>query len=114
MCALHVTRYALRAQHASIEREFLPGFEADDLVIANLQLNSTRLTAKTTMRLYKFVRGILGLALPASWRFKLQMGPIAFNKEGFINRRPCHAAPFSNVIALSPEISACRSGRSPA
>ena len=34
MRALEVALHALRAQHPAIERELLPGLEADDLVVS--------------------------------------------------------------------------------
>src|SRR5262245_51031833 len=53
MGSLQVPLDTFRTQHAAVERKVLPRLEADDLVVPDLQLNSTLLAAKTAMRLHK-------------------------------------------------------------
>src|SRR5690606_28852799 len=49
--ALEVALDALRAEHAAIERKLVPGLEADDLVVLDLQLDAALLPAEAAMRL---------------------------------------------------------------
>src|SRR6185436_12887377 len=51
MRALEVAFDALRAEHSAVERELLPGFEADHFVVADLELDAALLSAEATVRL---------------------------------------------------------------
>ena len=53
---LQVALDALRAQHAAIERKLLPRLEADDLVVAHLQLNPALLSAEAAVGLDQALR----------------------------------------------------------
>ena len=55
MGALQVALHALRAEHARVERELLPGLEADDLVVAHLQLDAALHAAEPAVRLDQLV-----------------------------------------------------------
>ena len=56
MRALQVALDALRAEHAAVERELLPRLEADDLVVADLELDAALLAAEAAVRLDEPVR----------------------------------------------------------
>src|SRR4026209_1919690 len=56
MGSLQVPLDAFRTQHAAVERKLFPRFEADDLVVPDLQLNSSLLSTETAMRLHEPVR----------------------------------------------------------
>ena len=53
--ALQVPFDALRAQLAFVERKLVPRFEADHLVVVNLQLDAALLAAEATVRLHHAV-----------------------------------------------------------
>src|SRR5438046_2584606 len=114
MRALHVALHAFGTEHAAIERELFPRLESDDLVVSDLELNSTLLAAETAMSSDQLLCGILGFTLPASGRFVVQMRPVTLRKRAFVNRQPCHQVPFSNAIGSSQEIFVCMAGIRPA
>src|SRR5437016_5400859 len=114
MRALHVSLHALRTKHAAIERKLFPRLKADDLIAADLELNAALLTAKTAVGLHEFFRRILSLALPAAGRLIFQMRPITFGQHLRINRRPCHATPFSIAIESWPATFVCTRDKRPA
>ena len=66
MVRLQIALHAFRAEHSAIERELLPRLEADDLVVADLQLNAALLSAEAAMRLYQTFRRIPRFILPAT------------------------------------------------
>ena len=51
VAALQVALHALRAELALVEREVVPGLEADDLVVVDLQLDAALLTAEAAVGL---------------------------------------------------------------
>jgi hypothetical protein len=53
MRALKVPLHALWTEHAAVERELFPGFEANDHVISNLELDPALLAAKAAVRLHQ-------------------------------------------------------------
>src|SRR5438034_8106689 len=51
-----------------VEWKLFPRLEADQLIAADLELNSTLLTTKTTMRLHQTLSGVARLVLPSPRR----------------------------------------------
>ena len=51
--ALQVALHTLRTQHAAVEGELFPRFEANHLVVADLELNPALLPAEAAMRLHE-------------------------------------------------------------
>src|SRR5262245_6829594 len=58
---LEVALDALGAQHPLVEGEFLPGFETDDDVVLNLELDAALLATEATMRFDELFRVCGGL-----------------------------------------------------
>jgi hypothetical protein len=52
---LQVALDPLRAQHAAVEGELVPGLEADDLVVLDLELHAALLAAEAAVRLDQLV-----------------------------------------------------------
>jgi hypothetical protein len=53
--ALEIALHALRTEHAAVEGKILPGLEADDLVVAHLELNAALLPAEAAVRLHQAI-----------------------------------------------------------
>ena len=53
MRALEVPLHTFRAQHSAIEWKFLPRLEADDFVVAHLELYAALLPAEAAMSLHE-------------------------------------------------------------
>ena len=75
VAALEVTLDALRAQLALVERELVPRFEADDGVVADLQLDAALLTAEAAVRLHDAVG--VDLRIPAAGRGDVEVRAVA-------------------------------------
>jgi hypothetical protein len=52
MASLHVALDTLWTEHSVVERELFPGFKANHLIAANLELYPALLAAKTAMRFH--------------------------------------------------------------
>src|SRR5207245_9358077 len=53
---LQVTLYAFRTKLSLIDGKFLPGLEADDLVLPDLELDAALHAAETAVRFHELVR----------------------------------------------------------
>ena len=74
MAALQVALHALRAELALVERELVPGLEADDLVVLHLQLDAALLAAEAAVRLDHAVD--LEAGVPAAGRRLVEVRPV--------------------------------------
>ena len=70
--ALEVALHALGAELALVEGEFLPGLEADDLVVLHLELDAALLAAEAAVGLHDLVRR--GVGEPTAGRGEVQVG----------------------------------------
>ena len=61
MCALQIALYSFWTQFSFVERECVPGFIADYLVLLYQELDSALLAAKTAMCFYHFFRHNTGI-----------------------------------------------------
>ena len=75
MVALQITLHTLRAKHAAVERKLLPWLEADDAVVAHLELNTALLAAEAAMSFDQRLADGLRFFLPAARRCVIQMRP---------------------------------------
>jgi hypothetical protein len=73
VAALQISLHALRAQHALVERELLPRFEPNHLVVPDFELNATLLPTEAAVRLHQPVGGVLALIVPAALRRGLRV-----------------------------------------
>src|SRR5208282_5982218 len=116
------TFHSFRAQFAFVEREFVPGFISNYLIVFYQELDSALLAAKTAVCIYYFVRHNTGIQSPAS-------RPRKMRAKLFSNRfRLCakcgHGSPFKyslwmEIVAVfdveralaESRIDRCRHGR---
>jgi hypothetical protein len=76
MRILQVAAHALGAEHAAVERELLPGLEADHLVVDHLQLDPALLPAEAAVRLHQPVGLAPGLLAVGHARRVLRVRPV--------------------------------------
>ena len=81
MAALQVALHALWAEHPAVERELLPGLEADHLVVAHLELDAALLAAEAAVRLDQPVRRLRATRSPAAGRLVVEVRPVAASSE---------------------------------
>ncbi len=94
MRALQVALDALRAQHASIERELFPRFEANHLVIVNLELNAALLSAEAAVRLDQPLRLDARRQPRAGHRRQVRAESVDDRELVYGDR--CHSAPWAS------------------
>ena len=75
MAALEVPLHALRAELALVERELVPGLEADDLVGVDLEDDPALLATEAAVGLHLAVDLEVGVP-PTRWRL-VEMGAVA-------------------------------------
>jgi len=73
MAALQVTLDALGAEHAAIKRKVLPGFESNQAIVADFELNAALLSAETAVRLHQLLARFVRFALPSARRLVVQV-----------------------------------------
>ncbi len=113
--ALQVAPDALGAQHAAVEGELLPGLEADDLVVAHLELDAALLAAEAAVRLHQPVGRPARLGLEAAGRRIRRVRPVAGHQLGIGLWRPSQGrTPRAAAAASWRARSACTEGRGPA
>ena len=88
VAALEVALDALRAQLALVERELVPRLEADDRVVADLQLDAALLAAEAAVGLDDAVD--LEPGVPAARRRLVEVRPVAGDQLRLGDRRPGH------------------------
>ena len=88
---LHVPLHALRAQLASVEREFFPWLEADNPFVLDLELDAALLAAETAMRLHDAVG--LAARLPSAGRLPIEVRAEAIDERSNRGRQFRHHAP---------------------
>ena len=81
MPALQIPFHPLGTEHAAVDGEFLPGLEADDLVLFDLELNAALDATKTAMRLHQPVRRLL---VPSARGFVVQVRAVAIDEFFFV------------------------------
>src|SRR6185295_8005910 len=108
---LEIALDALRAEHPAVERELLPGLEAHDLVVADLELDAALLAAEAAVRLHQPVGRTGRLLRPAPGRSVVEVRPEALGQPVGRQRRPSHGPPPSAAAAPARSPSACRRDR---
>ncbi len=100
--ALEITLHAFRAQHAAVERELLPRLEADDLVVADLELDAALLAAEAAVRLDQPI-GLDARRQPRA-RHRRQMRTEALDDAQWIDRELRHVCtlPLAGHAAATP------------
>ncbi len=88
MAALQVALDALRAELALVEREVVPGFEADHFVVVHLQLDAALLTAEAAVRVDDTIHLDPGVP-PSGWRL-VEVRAVAVDQLGLGDRWTCH------------------------
>src|ERR1041385_240444 len=114
MTVLHVALDALGTKHAAIERKLFPRFKADDLVLADLQLNPALLPTKAAVGLEQFFGGMDGFILPPAWRHMLWVRPELLFENFFRSGGLSHGLPLSISSAPAKAICVCTWDTSPA
>jgi hypothetical protein len=80
VAALQVALDAFRAELALVEREVVPGFEADHFVVVHLQLDAALLTTETAVRVDDTID--LDTRVPSTGRRLVQVRTVAFDQLG--------------------------------
>ncbi len=88
VAALQVPLDPLRAELALVERELVPGLEAHDLVVADLELDAALLAAEAAVGLHDPVD--LEAGVPATRRGPVQVRPEPFDELLVADRGPGH------------------------
>ena len=97
-------------EHAAVERELLPRLEADDLIVADLELNTALLAAEAAMRLHQPLR--LDTGREPHPRHRRQVRPETLDDPQRISRYFRHARlpylSFVTVVQVLPPQPALR------
>jgi hypothetical protein len=88
VAALQVALDALRAELALVEREVVPGLEADHLVVVDLQLDAALLTAEAAVRVDDAID--LDARVPSTGRRLVEVRAVAVDQLGIGDRWTCH------------------------
>src|ERR1044072_5873926 len=114
MAVLHVALDALGAEHPLVEREVLPGLEADHLVVPHLELDPALLAAEAAVRLDQRVRRPRGLVAPAAGRLALGVRPVSVDQGVDGARDSSHARPRGFAVVRWQWSAACTRDTGPA
>src|SRR6185312_8355324 len=108
MFALQIAFYSLGTKHPAVERELLPGLEADHplVLFLHLELNAALLAAEAAVRLHQVVR-MGGFLAPSAGGRVVQVRPEGGGEFTQRCRRLSHALPPSAAIAPARACCAC-------
>src|SRR5580765_2626254 len=114
MIALQITLHPFWTEHSAVERELLPWLKADHAVFANLQLDSTLLSAKAAVCLNKLLSRMDRLIVPTARRLVIQVWPELFFEDLLGDGSLSHSLPLSVSTAQGKVTCACRLDTIPA
>src|SRR5689334_17373391 len=113
MAALEVALDAFGAEHAAIERELLPGLEADDVIFADAELDPALLPAEAAVGLDELRPGGARL-VPSARRLEIETRAEALLEGRGRRGKFSHGRPRESAVERWTEFCVCRRGRAPA